>query len=110
MKTMTKSTNSGAFLRAIRYFFTTGFMAALVLILTAGTSYAISSGLFVGGFDLPLRICAPPGDTGRLFIVEQTGKIKIIKLPARTVNAIPFLDLSSIVSFGGEQGLVPTQR
>jgi glucose/arabinose dehydrogenase len=106
MKTMTKSTDSRAFLRAIRYFFTTGFMAALVLILTAGTSYAMSAGLLVGGFDLPLRISAPPGDTGRLFIVEQTGKIKIIKLPARTVNPIPFLDLSGIVSSGNEQGLL----
>ena len=85
-------------------------MAALVLIQTAGTSYVISAGLLVGGFDLPLRICAPPGDTGQLFIVEQKGKIKIIKLPGRTVNAIPFLDLSGVVSIGGEQGLVPTKR
>ncbi len=38
--------------------------------------------------------------------MEQTGKIKIIKIPARTVNAVPFLDLSSIVSIGGEQGVL----
>ena len=59
-----------------------------------------------GGSIRRLRYAAPPGDTGRLFIVEQTGKIKIIKLPARTVNPIPFLDLSGIVSLGGEQGLL----
>jgi glucose/arabinose dehydrogenase len=106
MKTMTKRTDSRAFSRAIRYFFTTGFMAALVLIVTTGTSYAMSAGLFVGGFDSPVTITAPPGDTGRIFVVEQTGKIKIVKLPARTVNAIPFLDLSGIVSIGGEQGLL----
>ena len=28
-----------------------------------------------GGFTQPLYVSAPPGDTGRLFIVEQTGKI-----------------------------------
>jgi len=106
MKTMTKRTDSRAFSRAIRYFFTTGFMAALVLILTTGTSHAKSAGLFVGGFDSPVTITAPPGDTGRIFVVEQTGKIKIIKLPGRTVNAIPFLDLSGVVSIGGEQGLL----
>ena len=91
MKTMTKSTGS---------------MAALALILTTGTGYAMQATRVAGGFEAPLHICAPPGDTGRLFIVEQTGKIKIIKLPARTVNAVPFLDLSSIVSIGGEQGLL----
>jgi len=106
MKTTTKATDSRAFSHAIRYFFTTGFMAALVLILTTGTSYAMSAGLFVAGFDSPVTIAAPPGDTGRIFVVEQTGKIKIVKLPARTVNAIPFLDLSGIVSIGGEQGLL----
>src|SRR5436189_6179371 len=91
MKTITKSTGS---------------MAALALILTTGTGYAMQATRVAGGFEAPLHICAPPGDTGRLFIVEQTGKIKIIKLPARTVNPVPFLDLSSIVSIGGEQGLL----
>src|SRR4030095_10476685 len=70
------------------------------------SSNALSGGLFVGGFDSPVTITAPPGDTGRIFVVEQTGKIKIVKLPARTVNATPFLDLSAIVSTGGEQGLL----
>ena len=97
MKTMRKST---------RFFFTSVFIAALVLMLTTGTSYAMSAGLFVGGFETPVTITAPPGDTGRIFVVEQTGKIKIIKLPARTVNAVPFLDLSGRVSIGGEQGLL----
>ena len=106
MKAMTKSTDSHASLRAIRDLFSTGLMAAFVLTLTAGTSYAMSAVRLVGGFDLPLGIFAPPGDTSRLFIVEQTGKIKIVKLPARTVNARPFLDLSSKISFGGEQGLL----
>ena len=106
MKTMTKSTESRAYSRAIKYFFTTGFLPALVLILTTGTSYAMSAGLFVGGFESPVTIAQPPGDTGRMFIVEQTGKIKIVNLPGRTVNAIPFLDLSGIVSIGGEQGLI----
>ena len=56
------------------------------------------------GLDFPVFLTAPPGDNARLFIVEKTGKIRIVKngslLPA------PFLDLSGKVSGGGEQGLL----
>jgi glucose/arabinose dehydrogenase len=39
-------------------------------------------------------------------VVEQSGRIKIIKLPSRTVNPTPFLDITSEVSFNGEEGLL----
>ena len=55
-------------------------------------------------FDQPLYVTAPPGDTTRLFVVEKTGVIRVVKngslLPA------PFLDISGLVSGGGEQGLL----
>jgi len=55
-------------------------------------------------FDQPLYVTSPPGDTSRLFVVEKTGVIRVIKngalLPA------PFLDISGLVSGGGEQGLL----
>jgi glucose/arabinose dehydrogenase len=58
----------------------------------------------VTGLSSPLYLTAPPGDLSRLFVVEQTGAIRIIKdgalLPA------PFLDISSEISAGGEQGLL----
>jgi glucose/arabinose dehydrogenase len=59
-----------------------------------------------GGFTAPLFVTAPPGDTSRLFVVQQSGQIKIIKLPSRTVNATPYLDISGEIAFGGEQGLL----
>jgi glucose/arabinose dehydrogenase len=59
-----------------------------------------------GGFTAPLYVTAPPGDTSRLFVVQQSGQIKIIKLPSRTVNATPYLDVSSEIAYGGEQGLL----
>jgi glucose/arabinose dehydrogenase len=56
-----------------------------------------------GAYDKPLLVTSPPGDS-RLFIVEQTGRIRVVengrKLPR------PFLDLSSGVSGGNEQGLL----
>jgi glucose/arabinose dehydrogenase len=59
-----------------------------------------------GGFTAPVFVTAPPGDTSRLFVVQQTGQILIINLPSRTVNAIPYLDISNEIVAGGEQGLL----
>jgi glucose/arabinose dehydrogenase len=57
-----------------------------------------------GVFDQPVYVDAPPGDTSRLFVVEKTGRIRIVK--NGTVLASPFLDLSAIVSSTGERGLL----
>ena len=56
------------------------------------------------GLSLPVGLTAPPGDVHRLFVVEKTGKIVVI-LNGK-VLATPFLNLSSRVSKGTEQGLL----
>jgi len=56
-----------------------------------------------GGLDRPLDLTAPPNDT-RLFVVEQTGAIRIIAGGA--VLPVPFLDLSAAISCCGERGLL----
>ena len=58
---------------------------------------------FASGFNAPLDI-KNSGDQ-RLFIVEQGGRIKIVNSDGST-NATPFLDISSIISSGGERGLL----
>jgi glucose/arabinose dehydrogenase len=55
------------------------------------------------GLSLPLYLTAPAGDA-RLFVVEKTGAIRIVKDGA--LLPTPFLDLSGAVSNGGEQGLL----
>ncbi|MFL5539597.1 MAG: PQQ-dependent sugar dehydrogenase [Longimicrobiaceae bacterium] len=55
------------------------------------------------GLDQPLYVTAPAGDP-RIFVVEQTGKIRIISGGA--VLPTPFIDLSSKISAGGERGLL----
>ncbi len=42
--------------------------------------------------------------SGRLFVVEQAGRIRVIRDDA--LRATPFLDISSRVATGGEQGLL----
>ena len=52
------------------------------------------------GLAIPLYVCAPPGDTGRIFIAEQHGMIKIFDFRTNTVLPNPFLDISSEVGQG----------
>jgi glucose/arabinose dehydrogenase len=57
----------------------------------------------------PVDVTAPPGDTERLFVVEQGGRIRIIRLPQDSLVATPFLDISGLVVFSGgndERGLL----
>ena len=86
---------------------------SLLLVATASTATmqaqrlpSLDAVLVTGGFNLPLFITAPPGDTARLFVVQQTGEIRIIDLATGTIKPLPFLDLSHVVSIIGEEGLL----
>ncbi len=58
----------------------------------------------IGTFDSPLYVTQPPGDRSRLFVVQQGGKIVVV----RNGHALrtPFLDVTSKIVSGGEQGLL----
>ncbi|HEY8258985.1 MAG TPA: PQQ-dependent sugar dehydrogenase [Gemmatimonadales bacterium] len=56
------------------------------------------------GLNMPLYLTAPPGDAERLFIVEQGGTIRIVKNGSLLPD--PFLDISNLISSGGERGLL----
>jgi glucose/arabinose dehydrogenase len=56
------------------------------------------------GLAFPLFLTAPSGDNDRLFVVEKTGRIRIVR--NGSVLPAPFLDLSAKVSSGSEQGLL----
>ena len=58
----------------------------------------------IGTFDAPLHVAAPPGDTRRVFVVEQGGTIRVITGGKR--RSRPFLDIRNRVIAGGEQGLL----
>ncbi|MFN8636327.1 MAG: PQQ-dependent sugar dehydrogenase [Chloroflexota bacterium] len=59
---------------------------------------------FLTGLSGPVLLTNAGDGSGRLFIVESGGKIKIVK--NGVVNQTPFLDVSSIIVAGGEQGLL----
>lgn len=56
------------------------------------------------GFLKPLFCVSPPGDSARLFVVEQGGLIRILKLADGVQST--FLDISALLATNGEQGLL----
>jgi glucose/arabinose dehydrogenase len=58
----------------------------------------------VGSFDSPVYVTQPRGERRRLFVVEQGGTIRVVR-DGRVLER-PFLDVSSRVQSGGEQGLL----
>jgi glucose/arabinose dehydrogenase len=59
--------------------------------------------LRLGNFDEPTYLTAPRGDSRR-FVVERGGRIVVVK-GGRTLRQ-PFLDISDLVTTGGESGLL----
>ncbi len=60
----------------------------------------------VCGLTSPVYVTSAPGDTDRLFIVEQTGRIRIYNRTTSTLLATPYLNVSALISSGGERGLL----
>ncbi|HZB47262.1 MAG TPA: PQQ-dependent sugar dehydrogenase, partial [Pyrinomonadaceae bacterium] len=58
----------------------------------------------ITGLSLPIGITHAGDGTGRLFIIEQAGRIRVFKNGA--LLAAPFLDISARVSCCGERGLL----
>ena len=63
----------------------------------------------VSGLSRPVFVTAPPGDTDRIFIVENrsgsSGRVRIFNLNTNTLNTTPFLTVPN-VGTGNEQGLL----
>jgi glucose/arabinose dehydrogenase len=84
---------------------------ALALGMPAATSAAVVPSLIhlglaavVGGLSSPLGVTSARDGSGRLFVIEQTGAVRIVE--DGSLRSAPFVDISRSVSHGGEQGLL----
>ena len=73
---------------------------------SAPPSNAIKFQTVTENLSAPLYVTAPVGDASRVFVVEQAGIIRIVDLPSGTVHAVPFLNVTNLVTSGGERGLL----
>ena len=56
------------------------------------------------GFEQPVFVTGAKGEPGRLYVVEQGGRIHVVQNGRR--RDTPLLDIRSLVTSGGEQGLL----
>jgi glucose/arabinose dehydrogenase len=57
-------------------------------------------------FNQPVGIFSPKDQTNRLFVIEQQGIIRVFENDVNTETSTVFLDITSNVTYGGEQGLL----
>jgi uncharacterized repeat protein (TIGR03806 family) len=70
-------------------------------------NFGITTRRIATGFNSPVFACSPPGDSSRLFVMEQhTGVIKIIDLTTNTVLATPFMTVANVIPNDSEQGML----
>jgi Glucose / Sorbosone dehydrogenase len=58
----------------------------------------------VGAFSVPIYITHAPGAPGMLYVVEQSGQIRVVD--HGTVRSTAMLNISGRISYGGERGLL----
>jgi glucose/arabinose dehydrogenase len=58
----------------------------------------------IGNFDQPVHIASAPGFPRLVFVVEQRGRIKVIRRGRKLRRS--FLDITNLVQYGGEEGLL----
>ena len=68
------------------------------------TGQTVQATVAVTGFSAPLDIASAGDGSGRLFVVEQGGLIRVVK--DGTILKPPFLDISDRITSGGERGLL----
>ena len=81
-------------------------MAAAALALThgAGAQSQLRAQTYASGFSTPVAFVQDPTDRAVQFVVEQTGRIRVVRDGA--VQPADFLNLTSAVASGGERGLL----
>lgn len=72
--------------------------------LSAQTGVPLTAELIAGGFFQPVGVFSAPQDPTRLFVIELGGTVRVIK--NGIVLSTPFLDISSKVQTGGEEGFL----
>jgi glucose/arabinose dehydrogenase len=80
-------------------------VAALLTLTLAACGSAQGIGLQrIGSFDSPVYVTGAPGFPRLLFVVEQPGRVEVLHGGHRLRH--PFLDITGLVGYGGERGLL----
>jgi glucose/arabinose dehydrogenase len=79
-----------------------GLVVATVAGSASGAESVFRRAVYTRGFDDPVLLTYAPGEPTTVYVVEQPGRVIRLRNGRRTV----FLDIRSLVQYGGEQGLL----
>lgn len=95
------------------------FFAAMLFLLSGSTglvepagdgaeaqSYNLAEAFPQLTFDMPVELTSPEDGTGRIFVVEQEGVIRVFQNSLKVQRSTVFLDIKKQVHSGGEAGLL----
>jgi hypothetical protein len=91
-------------MRARRFLTVIALGAALLPVADRAGAATITLEQVAGGLSRPTYVTHAGDGTGRLFVTEQPGRVRVID--GSGLLPTPFLDISSLVNSGGEQGLL----
>ena len=77
---------------------------ALLALVAPGSAAAAPTLVPIGSFDGPIFVTAPRDDPSRLFVVERSGVIRVVR-DGQTLPT-PMLDISADVNEDGERGML----
>ena len=83
---------------------TTLIAIALLAVHATDAAAQLRTRVHASGFTQPIAIVQDPADPAIQFVVEQRGRIRVVR--EGTVQPVDFLDLTAVVRAGGEQGLL----
>jgi glucose/arabinose dehydrogenase len=79
----------------------------LIIAFTPGLDVSSIVGTRIAeGLAKPIAVAAPPDDSGRLFILERDGLLKVMDLATGAIAPTPALDLTGQIAITGERGLL----
>jgi glucose/arabinose dehydrogenase len=76
----------------------------LLAVLTAAATLAAPPTVVARGLAAPTDVGAPASESGKLYVVEQAGVVKVVE--KGRVRPQPFLNIRNLVGSGGERGLL----
>jgi glucose/arabinose dehydrogenase len=74
------------------------------LVLPAGATAQLRFRVYISGVTMPVGMVQDPSDAAVQYVLEQRGRIRVIK--NGVLQSASFLDLTDVVRFGAEQGLL----
>jgi glucose/arabinose dehydrogenase len=81
-----------------------GVVCAAAILIPGSAAAQLRATTYVSGLSLPVAFVQDPGDATIQYVLQQAGRIRVIR--NGVLQSTPFLDLTSSVGSGGERGLL----